>query len=378
MRALLVVGLVGLVGLVPACGGASSGEPASGSSSGASGSSSGGPSSPSALTCDASRADDLEVAGADRDGFPPYAVAACTLAYISGAGELRARDLTTGIETMLAAASEHPRRPAVAEGVLAWEADEEGHSVVRVRRVGDASASTVTGPFVSAGEPRASGSTVVFTAWNGPNAADDTDIWLLDTSSGLQRIAFGGPGQQRFADVSLRYVVASDFSEDSDGRFDGNETDVADLVFLDLASGDVSTRRFPGKQSFPILGDGDTVAYLDWAAIHPEPKLQAYAVKSGQLTAAAAADRTIATVAYVSTTYARPALTGSTLEWVANPEGPTQLYRAPVDGSVAPVVVGGLGGLRLYAPASTREFSVLAAAPQAEGTAAPRLRALPR
>ena len=358
-----------VVGLAAGCGSTSSGGPAPGASSGSSG---------ATATCDASKADDLEVSGADRDGFPPYAVAACTLAYVSGTGELRARDLTTGTETTLAAASEHPRRPAVSEALIAWEADEGGHSVVRVRSAGAPSASTVTGTFVSAGEPRVSGATVVFTAWNGPSPTDDTDIWLFDAANGAAHLALGGAGQQRFADVSPRFVVASDFSEDTDGRFDGSETEVADLVFLDRASGVVSTRRLPGKQSFPILGDGDTVAYLDWAAIHPEPKLQAYAVKSGQLAAAAAADRTIATVEYVSNTYARPSLSGVTLEWVANPYGLTRLYRAPLDGSAAPVVVGGLDGLRLYAPASTPGFSVLAAAPRSASTALPRLRAIAR
>ena len=373
MRALLAIAVVALVG---ACGSTSSNDPPSGSSPG----SSGGPAGASGPTCDASKAEDLEVSGADRDGFPPYAVAACTLVYVSGAGELHARDLATGTETTLAVASEHPRRPAVAEGVIAWEADEDGHSVVRAlaRDGKGAPAFTVTGPFALAGEPRASGNTVVFTAWNGPNAADDTDIWLFDIATGAKRMVLGGAGQQRFADVSLEYVVASDFSEDSDGRFDGNETDVADLVFLDRASGVASTRRLPGKQSFPILGAGDAVAYLDWAIIHPEPKLQAYGVKSGQLAAAATGDRTIATVEYVSTTYARPSLTGSTLEWVANPDGPTRLYRAPLDGSSAPAVVGGLDGLRLYAPASTSAFSVLATAPQAASAALPRLRAVAR
>ncbi len=78
-------------------------------------------------------------------------------------------------------------------------------------------------------------------------------------------------------------MVASDFAEDAEGRFDGNETG---LVILDRASGIVTTRRLPGKPSFPSL---------DWAAIHPEPKLQAHAMKSGPVATDPGADRTIAT-----------------------------------------------------------------------------------
>ncbi len=237
---------------------------------------------------------------------------------------------------------------------------------------------TVTGAFAAAGEPRAAGTSVVFTAWTGPDAAGDTDIWLFDATTGETRLALGGPGQQRFADVSSRYVVASDFGEDPDGRFDGNETDVADLVVLDRASGIISARRLPGKQSFPILGEDDTVAYLEWANIHPEPKLQAYAVKSDPLQGAPAADRTIAAVRSLSTTYTRPVLAGATLEWVANPDGVTRLYRAPRAGSAAPAVVRGLEGLRLYAPASAGGFTVLAVAPQIATAALPRLRAVAR
>jgi len=89
-------------------------------------------------------------------------------------------------------------------------------------------------------------------------------------------------------------------------------------------------------------------------------------------------DRTVATVAQVSATYARPALAGATLEWVANPDGMTRLYRAPLDGSAPPAVVSGLDSLRLYAPASTRAFTILATAPNTSAGTLPRLRAVTR
>ena len=334
-----------------------------------------------APSCDPSAARDIEVSGDDLNGFPPYAVSACTLVYVNRSGVLVVRDLTSGAETTLAPASEHPRRPAVSLELIAWEADEGGHSVVRVRARGVVR--TVPGTFASSGEPRASGASVAFTAWNGPATTDDTDIWVYDAVAGESRVVLGGPGQQRFADISSRYVVASDFSEDPDGRLDNNERDIADVVVLDRASGAITYRRLPGKQSFPILGDNDLLAYLEWAGIHPEPKLLSYELRTGDVLGNPASDRTIARVEYASSEYARPALAGSTLEWIANPDGITRLYRAPADGSAAPAVVRGLEDLRLYAPAPTtsgseRGFTVLATARSGASDSVPRLRAVAR
>lgn len=331
--------------------------------------------------CDPSFATDIEVSGADRDGFPPYAVGGCTLVYLSRAGDLVARDLASRAETTLAAASERPRRPAASAELIAWEAEEGSHSVVRVRAAGVIR--TVPGNFASSGEPRASGTTVVFTAWKGPSATDDTDVWVYDATTGEAKTAIGGAGQQRFADISSKYIAASDFAEDPDGRFDNNETDVANVVILDRASGVLTERRLPGKQAFPMLGDNDVLAYLDWASIHPEPKLVAYGLRGGNVLGDPASDRTIATVYYASAAYARPALAGSILEWVANPDGRTTLWRAPADGSAAPEAVRGLDALRLYAPAPTasgtaRGFTVLATSPSGVSDSLPRLRAVTR
>jgi hypothetical protein len=338
------------------------------------------PASAAAPSCDPSGAQDLAVSGDDPAGFPPYAVAACTLAYVNVQGALVVRDLATGTETTIAPASERPRRPAASPDLVTWESDEGGRTVVRVRAGG--AIRTLSGPFASAGEPRASGTSVVFTAWNGPAETDDTDVWVFDAPSGESRRVLGGAGQQRFADISTRYVVASDFSEDPDGRFDGNDTDLADLILFDRASGVVTSRRLPGKQAFPMLGDGDLLAYLAWGGIHPEPKLTSFELRTGTLLGEPAADRTITQVVYGGV-YARPALAGGTLEWIDNPSGVTRLLRAPADGSAVPALVSGLDDLRLYAPAPTtsgtaRGFTLLAAARTLGPDSTPRLRAIPR
>ena len=288
-------------------------------------------------SCDPAAAKDIEVSGSDLNGFPPYAVSACTLVYVSRTGALVVRDLGSGVETSIAPAGERPRRPAASPELIAWEADDNGRSVVRVRAGGVVR--SVSGAFSSSGEPRASGASVAFTAWKGPAATDDTDIWVYDSQTGESRVVLGGAGQQRFADISSKYVVASDYSEDPDGRLDNNERDIADFVVLDRASGAITSRRLPGKQSFPMLGDNDVVAYLEWAGIHPEPKLLSYELRAGKVLGNPASDRTIALVEYASSEYARPALAGATLEWIANPGGITELYRAPADGSGAPAVV---------------------------------------
>jgi hypothetical protein len=333
---------------------------------------------------------DLAVARQDLDGYPPYAIAGCELVYVAESGALVARDLSGGDESELAPATERPRRPSMSANVVAWEADQGGASVVRV--LGGGVARTVEGPFAAAGEPRVSGATVVFTAWASADpdsdSDSDSDVWTYDAETGEARLAMGGPGQQRWADVSDAFVVATDFGEDPDGRFDDDERDVADIGVLRRADGALSRRTAPGKQAFPMLASGDRLAYLDWGAIHPEPKLQAYQLRSGEVLGAPASDRTLADVRHATPAAVRPAVAGGAVEWIANPDGVTTLWSAPVDGSSAPAKVDGLDGLRLFAPVawsgsagssgSSSGVTLVAVADLADPGARPRLRALLR
>ncbi len=329
-------------------------------------------------TCDPNAAFNVEVRAADREGFPPYAAFGCTLVYVNAVGALVQRDLGTGEELTLAGEGDHPRRPATSAKVIAWEADERGRSVVRVRTGG--ATRTVRGAFIAAGEPRASGNHVVFTAWNGPLVSDDTDVWIYDADALRAHMVLGGKGQQRLADISSDFVVATDFDEDVDGRFDDNEFDVADLVAFDRRTGAISHRRSPGKQAFPLLADGGVLAYLDWAAIHPEPKLVGFGLRSGAVLGDPASDRTLDNVAYASGESVRPTVVGRSVEWVASG---SVLFRAPLDGSSPPAAADGLAGLELYAPVSTTTsagagFTILAGRPRGLATALPRLRVVAR
>jgi hypothetical protein len=356
-----------------ACGGRADSAPSSGTA--------GAPSAPapssSPTSCDASAAADIEVSSDDLKGFPPYAAAGCTLAYVSRTGELVVRDLATRVESVIAPAAERPRRPTASAELVAWEADDNGRSVVRVRSGGVVR--TIEGAFVSAGEPRANGENVAFTGWNGPAPGDDSDVWLYDAKTADVRVVLGGPGQQRFADVSSAYVAATDFAEDPDGRFDNDGMDLADIVLFDRATGAVVKRHLAGKQAFPMLANDGVVAYLAWNGVHPEPKLVAYELRSGTALGDPLADVKVADVVYASSEYARPAVSAGTLEWIANPDGRTTLYRAPADGSSPPLAVKGLDDLQLYAPSPTSAgFTVLATSPVGSAVLAPRLRAVPR
>jgi hypothetical protein len=321
------------------------------------------------------------VASEDLNGYPPYASSGCTLAYVSASGALVLRDLATKNETTLAPSSERPRRPAMSPELVAWEAEEGGVRVVRayLRNANAPAAVTVKGRFTMAGEPRVNGHAVAFTTWQSAVERSDTDVWVYDALTGEAKLAIGGAAQQRFADISAKVIVATDFSEDADGFYDGSGGDLADIVVVDRATGQITKRSAPGKQAFPMLGDDDLLAYLEWGSVHPEPKLVAYDLKVGPLFGQPAADRTIANVTYTSTEYARPAVAGRMLEWVANPDGRTALYRAPLDGSSPPTRVSGLDDLQLFAPSPTSTFTVLATSPRAgAGGLSPKLRGVVR
>jgi hypothetical protein len=332
-------------------------------------------SEPAPARCEAETVIDVEVAGEDLDGYPPYAVEGCALAYVSSEGELVLRDLATGLEAVIAPALEAPRRPAVSRELVAWEATFDGRSVVRVKR-GSRAPETLAGGFVSAGEPRASGRSVSFTAWNGPADGDDTDVWLYDAAAGELRPIFSGPGQQRFSDVSEGHVVATDFSEDPDGRYDG-VGDLADILVFDRATGEVTARQAPGKQAFPMLVDGATLGYLEWGLVHPEPKLERYDLRVGSIRGLAGEDRTLASVSYPSPQPVRPAAVAGVVEWIDDVSGHRTLFRADVARSTAPTKVDGPPGVFLHAPAPAEGFTVIAAraAPELDP---PRLRAVAR
>ncbi len=360
----------------PASGGAGdAGVPPPASSSGSSG---------ALPACTSSPVVDVGLSSADMDAaFPPYAAWACTLVYVARDGALVMRDLTSGREERIAEPIEKPRRPAISgvSGVptVAWEATQDGKRVVRVRT--GSAVSTVTGSFVSAGEPRVSGAAVVFTAFLGPTDLDDTDVWVQEGRQATARLAVGGAGQQRFADISAGAIAVTDFSEDPTGVYDPGAKHLADIVVLDRASGAVTARRLPGKQAFPMLIADGRIGYLSWVDVQPQPKFTAYQIRAGGITAPVSADVKIADVVNQGEVPMRPAGQDGVFEWISSPPGSSNpgaaaLYRAPADASQPPVAVSGLESLPLFAPAPASRFTVLAVLNG--DSLGPRLRAVPR
>lgn len=332
--------------------------------------------------CGAASVGDLEVylrSSSDWDplGYPPYAFDGCTLVYVaagSDSGALHVRNLATGKDELLEAAASKPRRPAVSGSVITWESDGAEGSEVRVRY--DGKVQSVSGAFVRAEEPRAAGDAVVFTAFLGPGPHDDSDVYLFDVVSGQLSLVAGGAGQQRFADVSATHVAITDFSEDPKGYFDETGS-ISDIALIERITGARSDRAAPGKQAFPLLSADGVFAYLEWAAVHPEPKFGQFWLKVGYLGRPSSEDFNVKTTGQVSTNpaYVRPSLRGLNLDFIDQDASGTSLYRAAL-GTPGTLVASKIAGaLQLFGPVAGDEFTLLAGQRSAQSFA---LVAVPR
>lgn len=304
-------------------------------------------------------------------GYPPHAIDGCQLAYLAepAQGEsapLVLRDLASGDETIVAPGSERPRRPSLAGDVLAWEADVGGVAVIRIRASG--TTLTVEGPFHHAAEPRAAVDGVVFTAFLGDTATSDSDIYLASPGDGVAMPVFVGAGQQRFADVSPSHIAFSDFSEDPDGHFDENATDLADIVIVERATGTARTRSRSGKQAFPMLGADEKVAYLEWGPDHPEPKFSAYDLLIGNV-GGTGQDDALAAQLRTSLPYIRPTARGERMSWINWPLGAApSLWTRPADLSAPAETVAEIEGPALLGPAASTHLTVVVVATGAAAT----------
>src|SRR5262249_42266455 len=131
----------------------------------------------------------------------------------------------------------------------------------------------------------------------------------------------------------------------------------------DRAAKTTSKRARPGKQAFPFLVPSTRLGYLDWAEVHPEPKLSSYALRVGDIRGAVSGDQTIAPVKNITGQYVLPAGRAGYVEWVERPIGPAVLWRVPADLTSAPASVSGLDGLDIYAPASAATYTLVGTMP---------------
>jgi hypothetical protein len=337
---------------------------------------------PACEAVDPSSVAGIEVAKDDLEGYPPYAIDGCSLVYVTatdgGAGELRLRDLATGSETIIAPATTNPRRPTIYSPVIAWEATNGGKTLIYVRLTYDHSGSEtgILGPdFDHAREPRAASDAVVFTGFHSADDLGDSDVYLYDVAAAQLTLIAGGPGQQRFADISPTHIAFTDFAESPGGVFHDNGTDLADIVLYDRASKALTPRPAPGMQAFPAIATPGALAYLDWAAIHPEPKLSQYTLKSAAIGQPPSSDITIANISSYAP-YLRPAAKEGVVEWINAPSSAAELWRAPIDLSTQPARIPGLDNLQLFAPSASASVTILATQALTGGPAL--LRAVPR
>jgi len=319
--------------------------------------------------------DSLLVAGVERAGYPPYAANDCALLYVASDGALWLREPGALSERVIADATERPARPSLAgppndpARLMAWESLRD--QVVRVRFEG--TTRSVLGNYHHSGQPRATSDAIALTAWSAADPHSDADILLYEpVSQGLTTISMD-PGQQLFADVSPTQVVYSDFAEDPDQRFDDDGQDLANLVLVDRATHARQTLELTGKQAFPLFSDAGRIVYLSWALGHPEPKLSAYAIMSWDATSGA---RALLAQIETQPPYVRPSVYGSTVEWVERPFGADErLMRVQLQ-AAEPRVAFAMPGVHLYATASSRSATWLAASSATQS--APVLMAIPR
>lgn len=304
-----------------------------------------------AAECDATDVQDIPVYTAtfwDPLGYPPYAVDACRLVYVAEDQSLHLRDLATSADAVLDAADAKPRRPSLAGDVIAWEVDDGGVSKVRVNYQGNVT--TLLGDFDHLAEPRATPDAVVLTAFLGKATTDDSDVYLYTPATDKLTPVATGPSQQRFADVSLTHVAFTDFTEDPRGYFD-DMSSLADVVIFDRKTGKVTRRAADGKQAFPLLGSDGTLAYLEWGAVHPEPKFSQFWLKTGTLTQALPLDVKV-TDEEIQTNpaYVRPSLRGRHLDFVDTRNNVVGLYRVDVGGTDTPLAAIMPGNAQLFGP----------------------------
>ena len=318
---------------------------------------------------------DVQVTDDGWSMYPPYAVRGCRLAYVQRATRrLVLRDLKTGAEEFVtdvpATSDAVPRRPTLGRDFVAWEVGAGNATAVRVFAGG--STTTVSGTFDHAGEPRAASNAVVFTGWNVADANGDTDVFMYMVGTGETVPVATGPAQQRFADANDTFVAFTDFAEDPDGRYDQNDTDLADIGIYDRTTKATTTRKNPGKDAFPVLASDDRFGYLHWGDVHPEPKFSAFGVRAGRVGTLAATDAALADVVNASR-FVMPSGGSGSLEWIApDTTGTEQLWRAPVDGTGAARSI--LTGTNFFAPQSSAGMTVVAVG----GSGAPVLRSVAR
>ncbi len=276
----------------------------------------------------------------DPVGYMPFAEDGCGIVQVSKGGKLQRVSFDTGEREDLETSFSRASRPSARHGIVAWEAvDKNGRGIVRVK-VGRAEPVTIPGSYAKAFEPRVGRDAVVFTlTYGNPDREDaDTDVAVFTPSSGDVEIVASGPGQQRFGAIADDLVAYADFSEDPRGHFSLDDASSADIVVVTRSTKVTNRRVLPGKQAFPLLDDDGTLLYVDFGAVHPEPKFHALSLKVGKARGAADADRRVHATERIggNIPWVQPSLRDGFVSWI---EDDMQLFRRPVSLATPQVLV---------------------------------------
>jgi len=244
--------------------------------------------------------------------------------------------------------------PIIADGVMIWSDNRGGDFDLWIMQL----APTRTEPRLLRGgpgdqdQPVLDGTRLVWIGRDAPpHSPREAEVFTMDLAApGSERQLTSDAYEQTHPDVSGARIVWADFAHSPDAMY----IDVADplrnnadIFGWDLeADGQVIVTEDPSKQLRPAI-DGETVVWLDWRGINPEPKYSEFQVfvrrlsESGPL-----AERRVAWSSWSRPElWRRPAISDDLVVFIAEPATPgtgfiTGLLAVDVDGGSPWLVTG--------------------------------------
>ena len=244
--------------------------------------------------------------------------------------------------------------PIIADGVLVWADNRSGDFDLWTMRLTPTRGEPVllrAGPG-DQDQPVLDGTRLV---WIGRDAAPhsprEAEVFTMDLAApGSERQFTSDAYEQTHPDVSGGRIVWADFAHSPDAMY----IDVSDPLRnnADIFGWDLDTdaqfvvTEDPSKQLRPAI-DGETVVWLDWRGINPEPKYSEFQVFVRRLSETGAlAERRLAWSSWSRPElWRRPAITDGVVVFIAEPTSPgtgfvTGLLAVDIDGGSPWLVTG--------------------------------------
>lgn len=266
-------------------------------------------------------------------------------------GDLFMWDATTNLKEALVVGHGMQKDPELVDGMLVWADNRAGDFDLWSMRL----TPTRTEPTLLRGgpgdqdQPVMSGGRLVWVGRDrAPNTAREAEIFTMDLAAADSEQQLTDDGyEQTQPDIDGQRIVWADFAHSPDAMY----VDISDPLRnnadiygwdLDLARPFIVTEDL-SKQLRPSI-DGDTIVWLDWRGINPEPKYSEFQVFVKRL-----GDVVERRVAWSSWSrpelWRRPAISGDTIVFIAEPSTPgtgfvTGLLAVSIEGG-APWLVKG-------------------------------------